>query len=227
MNLGSRRSLCVERVEDALPALGLSAPRHCRPSGPIPDDWSLEPEALYLLLAWVECRRPTRYLEIGGYRGDTVMRVVATLEDVPSLKAFVIEPDPKQARLIRSRIRPKSMPITVIEATSSAAFEGWGREPLDLILIDGDHSLSSTVFDIAAWSTLLAPEGCLVVHDTVTRLRGRFPEDYIAALPSFDIVDIVGIRHLKSGNAWEGIAFITWADGVRDSVARRYERANP
>jgi predicted O-methyltransferase YrrM len=188
------------------------------------EDWSVEPEARSLLQSLAEHLQPGSYLEVGAHKGHTFFAVSAKLP--VSSRAYAIEPDPTFAEIVRSRIAGSGdmCAMTLIEKESRIAFNDWGREGLDMVFIDGDHSLSETLFDIAAWSTLLTPSGIIIIHDTVTRLERRFPEDYVPNPWDFDIIDVVGLRNRTSSHAWEGIAFLKWRPEVQERVRNRLLR---
>lgn len=188
------------------------------------EDWSVEPEVRALLKSVAHQLAPSSYLEVGAHRGDTFAAIVAELPN--GSRAYAVEPDPSMADLIRAKTRDNTgtCRCTIIQETSRTAFEKWGRERLDLVLIDGDHSLSETLFDIAAWSTLLSPDGLMVVHDSLTRLERRFPEDYVPNPWDYDIVDVVGLRRRTSIHAWEGVAFLRWTPEARILVEHRHLR---
>jgi len=192
----------------------------------VPEDWSLEPEARCLLLGLIRSVKPRCYVEIGAYRGQTVLAVAEAMMRNGCGTAYAIEPNRQMAAQIKQAAQARELPLRVLPTTSSKAFDQWGREPVDVVLIDGEHSLPSAVFDIAAWSTVLAPEGWILIHDTVTRLSRRFPEDYMAVPSVFDIFDVVGLVDRPSGHVWEGLSFMRWSEESRARVRYRLERGD-
>jgi len=215
MNPVLYKAIVAESALDALRALGIhETVGHEKRVAE--EDWSLEPEAREILLSIVQAIRPRTYLEIGAHAGVTCIAVADLMKRLVYGKVFAIEPEPTLASTIRSAATDENLPLTVIEATSSDAYNKWGREELDVILVDGDHTLSSTTFDIAAWSTLLAKDGWMLIHDTVTRLERRFPGDYIAAPALFAITNIVQVTHRPSDQLWEGLAVMRWSEVGRE-----------
>lgn len=185
------------------------------------EDWSVEPEVRLLLQLLAEHVKPNSYLEIGAHTGRTFFAIASKLPNCS--RAYAIEPDPKFFGSIEEKIAETQLPCqsTLIRKNSRDAFNDWGRERIDMIFIDGDHSLSETLFDIAAWSTLLSPSGVMIIHDTVTRLKRRFPQDYIPNPWDFDIVDIVDLKLRTSTHAWEGVAFLKWRAEIQERVRNR------
>jgi predicted O-methyltransferase YrrM len=206
-----------------LEKLGLGGVDLCA-VGDIAEDWSIEPEARQILLAVLEAVSPRNYLEIGAHRGTTCLAVARLFKLSGRGRAYAVEPDGTLADEIRVVAEAEHLPLTVLQLTSAQAFERWGREELDVVLVDGDHSFTSAVFDLASWSSLLSEEGWLFVHDTISRLERRFPEDYIAIPGAFDIVDIVKLRTRPSGHFWEGLAVARWSDAGRLIRAERHLR---
>ncbi|MCP5013745.1 MAG: class I SAM-dependent methyltransferase [Ketobacter sp.] len=223
LSLGKHRAIVAESVDDVLEELGLpSYPDNLDICCPVPEDWSLEPEAKAILMAIIENTNCSSYVEVGAHRGQTGLAVARIMSAAGSGKVYAIEPELELAAEIENIAKAEQLPVTVISSSSWEAFNNWGREMIDVILVDGDHSLAATVFDIAAWSTLLAPNGWLIVHDTLTRLTRRFPEDYLPLPELFDIIDVVGMRQRPSGQSWEGIAFLRWSSDVKSCVENRF-----
>lgn len=220
---GGYRAHVADSVLGVARELAIS-PEHLDKPAEAAEDWSLEPEARCLLLGLIRSIKPRCYVEIGAYRGQTAIAVAEAMVRNGHGTAYAIEPDRGLATQIRETADARNLPLRVLSVTSSEAFDQWGREPVDMVLVDGDHSLSSTVFDIAAWATLLAPDGWMLLHDTVTRLTRRFPEDYIAIPSMFDILDVVGLGERPSGHVWEGLSFMRWSEDSRDRLRRRFER---
>jgi predicted O-methyltransferase YrrM len=82
-------------------------------------------------------------------------------------------------------------------AKFSAEVDGEVPTPVDLVFIDGDHSLPGISADWACWSERVSPGGIIALHDTL--LTSGRPEgytlgsiayfrDYIRHDPRFDIV---------------------------------------
>jgi hypothetical protein len=207
---GTYRARVYESILEALSDLGIGSVPNDELIVDV-EDWSLEPEARQMLLAIAREVRPRVFIEVGSYRGATVVEVARLLKELGRGTAYAIEPDSEMAHGICVRVEDEGLPVTIIAKTSRDAFEHWGREEADLILVDGDHSFASALFDLAAWSTLLAPQGWLLVHDTVSRLERRFPDDYLSVPGVFDILDIVGLRCRPSGQFWEGLAVLRWS----------------
>jgi predicted O-methyltransferase YrrM len=214
-------AVVADSLSSILELLALS-PRETGANATYAEDWSVEPEVRILIEEVARNLSPTSYLEIGAYRGDTFFAVLGALKT--HCRAYAIEPDPCLSQIIRAKKTDyvNGPNAILIEKTSRQAFNDWGREQIDLIFVDGDHSFPETVFDISAWSTVLSPDGVMIVHDTLTRLERRFPQDYIANPWDFDILDIIGLQQRCSKHAWEGVAFLKWTPSSKEKVVHRH-----
>lgn len=217
--LGSAQSIIVTDVAELCSIAGVQPVESSLPT--YAEDWSVEPEIRALLVGIAlepSCRT---VVEIGSYRGKTVIALAKALTETGGGRAYAVERSMRRSALLGMRARLQRLPIKVIAMSSQRAFANWGREPIDLLVIDGDHSFLQAFIDIAMWSSLLAPHGWMVVHDTVTRLERRFPADYFTCPGAFDITNVVGMTNRRSHHAWEGVAIARWARPIRPSVEKR------
>ena len=106
--------------------------------------------------------RPSAYLELGVYRGETFRKVSKWSEVSVGLDIDTVA--------IRSIRRVKNS-IPVLGSISNIV----GRSDLpkiyDLIFIDADHAKESVVEDFKAASSLLSRNGLILLHDTWPRNR--------------------------------------------------------
>lgn len=70
------------------------------------------------------------------------------------------------ATVNRFGLRPR-----LVRSSSGEARRGWGDAPVDLLLVDGNHSYDHVLHDLIAWWPVVRPGGTLLAHD----LSGRFP----------------------------------------------------
>jgi predicted O-methyltransferase YrrM len=148
-----------------------------------------EIRALLLLL---EAKKARNVLEIGTARGGTlflltrVAAVDASLASidlpggdfgggydriwVPLLKAMPSE------RQTLKLIRGDSHDLRTYDETR----RWFGGEPLDLLLIDGDHRFEGVRRDFLMYGPLVRPGGVIAIHDIVP---GR--EDWVGGVPKF------------------------------------------
>ena len=74
-----------------------------------------------------------------------------------------------------------------------------GLPPVDFVFIDGDHSYDGLGEDWRGWSGLVAPGGCVALHDTQSTPERdiseagsvRFCHDVILADPRYELVELV------------------------------------
>jgi predicted O-methyltransferase YrrM len=195
--------------------------KYCKIIAEQEEDWSLEPEVLFLVSEIVRQTRPHTIVEIGSYHGKSAISL-AYLAATYGGTVYAVEKNQTFSNQILSEAIKHNLPLTIINKTSIEAFNDWGRETVDLLIIDADHNFSSEYIDIAMWSSLLGPSGWMVIHDTLTRLDRRFPVDYFSAPFLFDIVDIVGLRERQSSHSWEGVAFVRWCQTVRPLIETKF-----
>ncbi len=70
---------------------------------------------------------------------------------------------------------------------------------VDFVFIDGDHSYDGLRGDWEAWSPLIAPGGCVALHDSRSTPNNNiddagsvhFTRDVILNDPRFEVVDVV------------------------------------
>ncbi|MES9988231.1 MAG: class I SAM-dependent methyltransferase [Candidatus Thiodiazotropha endolucinida] len=218
---GTTERYTADRLEELFIRLGLEVPNLPRKLDLL-EEWSLEPEVVLVLLEIIRRDKPLNIVEVGAMKGDSTLRM-AEVASVYGGRVYAIEEDPTRSSEIVRRSDAATNSVRVVQKSSVKAFEDWGREPIDLIIIDADHSFVPQFVDVAIWSSLLSPGGWLVIHDTLTRLERRFPDDYFSAPFLFDIVDFVGLKNRLSSKPWQGVAFARWAELFRPSVFRRHE----
>jgi predicted O-methyltransferase YrrM len=178
---------------------------------PCDEDWSTEPELLETLYCYVRSTSPHTVVEIGTYRGTSACVLATALERNGYGHLYTIDNDVSgTVRAVRDRLRAWSLQerVTLLQKNSSEAFADWGRAKIDLLYIDGGHSFLDTCLDFALWCRYIPRTGLIVVHDTVTRLMRRFPEDYVCPLEYYDVLHVTGMQRRPSQQEWEGTGFI-------------------
>ena len=101
-------------------------------------------------------------------------------------------------------------------AAVTAALEG---EPLDLLFIDGDHSLAGAQEDFTLWLPRLAPGAALLCHDVSTASYSgprRMFQRLVCRSPQFDAVRRVGsmmVARRTTARSWTSAAWsmTAWA----------------
>jgi predicted O-methyltransferase YrrM len=213
--------LAARSVRDILEVLGVP-PLNCSAEpthDSVDTDWSMEPELLQILLALISHVKPAVTVELGTYEGRTAATLAGLIRVLGCGRVFTVDDFRSiEATYSQTRFRRLDLESTITQIHSSTvdAFVAWGREPVDLLLIDAGHDFLSSCVDFALWSRLLTHDGWIVIHDTKTRLLRRFPEDYIHPLDYYSVLDVTDLEERPSGRSWQGVAFVrhrnrTWA----------------
>ena len=102
--------------------------------------------------------------------------------------------------------------MTTQEFVQSPAYRQLNN--LGIVFIDGFHSAAQARFDFDAFAPKLAPQGLVLLHDSVWRLRSKIygpGREYV-----YDVVDF--ITELKSRPGWQ-VFDLPFGDGL--TLARR------
>lgn len=150
--------------------------------------------------------RPPRILEVGSYMGGTLCAwrrmwpdafvVAVDLPDPPDRPivahgAHLIVGDSHDvatARLVVDRL------MTDVRGRGLATEEEWG---VDMLFLDGDHSLPSVWRDLELYGPMISPGGLLAMHDVTPYDEGKSPA--LGAELAWD-----GLDRWTRGVEWEG-----------------------
>lgn len=144
-------------------------------------------------LRLLEAERPRRVLEIGGRRGGTLALFAAVAPADARLLSLDVAYSRAQ-RTINPRLARPGQLITCAAmdshspATRHFVLEWLGGAPLDVLFVDGDHSLKGVSRDLQMYGPLLRPNGIVGFHDIVPDLRSRTgvpTEAYTGEVPEF------------------------------------------
>ena len=119
-------------------------------------------------------RQAKRILEIGVYKGKSTCHLAFKTKGIIfSVDTFKGTPDPAYKDLDMSRAKKAFIQninkfgfqdrVVLFEAKSEALFKVWSAE-IDLLFIDGDHSLEGVEKDFR-FSRFLVPGGKIAFHD--------------------------------------------------------------
>lgn len=111
-------------------------------------------------------RGVSRVLEIGGFCGGTA-RFFSTLGAEVGCVDSGSEPflDQTAAEYGIRRFHGRSDDPLVIDAVRA-----WvGHQPLDVLFIDGDHTIPGVTHDYATYAPFVKPGGLIVFHDVIRR----------------------------------------------------------
>jgi predicted O-methyltransferase YrrM len=207
--------IVARRVEDIHVALGLRESSHPPPAflGKVSTDWSLEPELLHTLCALVRQTRPAVIVELGTFKGRTAAALGSVVRELGVGHVYTID-DFRSVNSSHSRRLFEELAlgdaVTQIPKSTVDAFSDWGREAIDILLVDAAHDYASSCIDLALWSRLVSRCGWIVVHDTRTRLLRRFPEDYVFPGDYYDVLEVEFLHDGVVARPWEGVAFIRY-----------------
>jgi predicted O-methyltransferase YrrM len=126
-----------------------------------------------------------RYLEVGSFMGLSSIIVANALiaslnfdarvycvdtwkgsqehQDIPE-----VQTDSLYRTFLNNVTNARVSPfIRPIQMPSASAAEQWREPPLDIVFVDGDHSLDGCYTDISSWLPNLARNGRMLGHDAV------------------------------------------------------------
>lgn len=149
------------------------------------------PEEIIGFLEHAAAAEPRTVLEIGTATGGTHFLLGAALPSVSleiGVDLFV-----RNTRLLETFSRPGcaqrfihgSSRAAATRAAVQAALVG---RPIDLLFIDGDHSLAGVRADFELYAPLVRPGGLIAFHDIVPDFRTRYGRDtgrYAGDVPRF------------------------------------------
>ena len=110
-------------------------------------------------------------VEIGVAEGGSAWDMRSVMDRAGTLT--LIDPYPTVMGLNLSRVTARRLVESVprgrvvwLRQLSSEAVRSW-REPIDFLLVDGDHSYEAIKQDFEEWSPHVAPEGAIAFHDAL------------------------------------------------------------
>jgi predicted O-methyltransferase YrrM len=126
--------------------------------------------------------RPATYLEIGSLEGGSAMVVASALDTARAAgRIAMIEPEPRIRPEVWARLEARATlirafsPQAVPEAVASLG------GPIELALIDGDHSVAGARADADGVFPHLAPGAYMLFHDAVFGDVDRAINEFVAA----------------------------------------------
>lgn len=131
------------------------------------------------LLDAISAIEPRRLCEIGSYDGGTLFLFAQAAHPSAHLISLDLEFGGGRGRYFPTFARPGQR-VTCIQADSHQAStrdlvgNQLGNEQLDVLFIDGDHSLDGVTRDFELFSPLVRKGGLIAFHDIVPDYRTRF-----------------------------------------------------
>jgi predicted O-methyltransferase YrrM len=115
--------------------------------------------------------RPKISLEIGVRSGISTMAILLALKRIGSGKLYSIDitVHPKTTDRAMKRARAAGV-VSFWNFQQADSFEFWKTwtEPLDILLIDGNHSFEAVKNDFERYSKFVRKDGLILMHDAYT-----------------------------------------------------------
>ena len=126
----------------------------------------LTPSERLMLFTLIASLRPSRYLEIGSFKGGSALIVNAAMDASENDGCIIcVDPEPRISPEHRERLEGRGI---VVEGLSPAildeASEAAGG-PFDFVFIDGDHTAEGVLRDAEGVLPHLADQATLLFHD--------------------------------------------------------------
>lgn len=146
-------------------------------------------DSAWLLYALVRSLKPDVAVEIGSARGKSTCFIGQGLRE--NRKGLLYAIDPHIATnwndtgavdsfdMLRQNLRRVGVQdyVEIVRKMSDEAAKNWKR-PIDLLLIDGDHTFDGVKRDWDLFSPFVRNTGVVIFHDTAWELCGRDSEYY-------------------------------------------------
>ena len=178
------------------------------------------------LLDVLKEHRPRNVLEIGTARGGmffALAHVATSSAHLVSVDLPAGEFGGGYGKQGRNRLESYALPsqqLRLFQANShdpsvrTAVVASLQEQPLDFLMIDGDHTREGVEQDWHMYGQLVRPGGLIAFHDITaneTDPRCQVPEFWQELKSSYDAVEI--IEPSTSGSDWGGIGVITVPEG--------------
>lgn len=119
------------------------------------------------LYTMVYVTRPLHYCEIGSAQGGSAIIAATALHDTGHAHAEMSLIDPRfdLDKTARQMLAPRARFHEGPSGEMLPRVAAQARQPIDFLLIDGDHSYEGTLQDIVQSFALVAPGAHVLVHD--------------------------------------------------------------
>jgi predicted O-methyltransferase YrrM len=168
--------------------------------------------------------RPTTAVVIGSFRGFAPMVIARALADnAEGAQVHFVDPSLvddfwKHEAAVRDYFASYGVTNIVHHRHTTQEFittDAYRQlEPPGLVMVDGYHTAEQARFDFAAFADKLAPQGVILLHDSIWRMESPMygpGREYVR-----DVVDFVA--ELKTDSAWQ-VFDLPFGEGL--SLARR------
>jgi len=136
-------------------------------------------DAAHLLYSLVRMTNPVTIVEIGSARGYSTCAMALACAENGRGKVHAIDPHilnewtdvgtgGHTLHFLKQRLSDYQLEpfCQVLNVTSSAAARDW-KTPIDLLFIDGDHTLAGVKLDFESFAPWVGSEGLVLVHDSM------------------------------------------------------------
>lgn len=153
-------------------------------------------------LGWLYDRAEGNVVEVGTYYGRSAVAIASKLKQNGGFLTCV---DPWQdfvsegGKLIKgsqafvpfqANMETLALPVTWIRGRSPDVASRWQDGSLDMVFLDGDHSVEGVTADIKNWRGKLKPGGLLCGHDYLIERPGVL-KAVKSLLPGFSVKDTI------------------------------------
>lgn len=148
-------------------------------------------DSAWLLYALVRSLKPEVAVEIGSARGKSTCFIGQGLRENGRGRLFAIDPHQTtnwndtgaadSLAMLKQNLRRVGVEchVEIVRMMSADVAKDW-NQPIDLLLIDGDHSYEGVKRDWELFSPFVRSTGVVVFHDTAWELCGQKSEYYRA-----------------------------------------------
>jgi predicted O-methyltransferase YrrM len=142
----------------------------------------MAPSERLLLWSLAFALRPATYLEIGSLEGGSALLVASALDTLQAPgRIALIEPEPRIRPDVWARLAPRA---TLVRGFSPQAIpeavDALGG-PIELALIDGDHSVEGARADAEGVLARMAPGGYMLFHNAFLPDVERAVDEFLRA----------------------------------------------
>jgi predicted O-methyltransferase YrrM len=134
----------------------------------------------YLYYGLARIYRPDVVVCIGSYRGFAPICFALGLVDNQKGSCYFIDPgkvdsywhNPHHILYANEAFGLQGRWRHILKTSQQVAADGDIKEPVDILLIDGDHSYEGVGFDFNYFTPKVRSEGIILLHDSITEGRG-------------------------------------------------------
>lgn len=183
--------------------------------------YAMQGELEYLTRLSRELGGGRSFVMIGAGPGVMALAVMEGQDNSPS-EMHIIDNDESRLHYTYKHLEGAEVPLDVVHLHHSDSYEyglAW-MAPIDLLIVDGDHSYIGVTKDIAAWTPHVREGGYVFFHDYLERPGGFNGIDVWEPGPvakaltgllidKWDFIEYVGISAVYRKKKWTGFPQFT------------------